>query len=55
MIDTVEHYIKVGVPLQAETKGKKILTSLQTFVTILFCRTKNQARRFARVILTINL
>ena len=36
MIGGIRHYIKIRVSLQAETKSKKILTSLQTSVTILF-------------------
>ena len=40
MIDTVGHYIKMEVPLQAQTKDRKILTSLQTSVTILSCWAK---------------
>ena len=35
MINPIRHYIKIGVPLQAETRAKKILTSLQMSVTIL--------------------
>ena len=36
MIGNIRHYIKIRVSLQVETKSKKILTSLQTSVTILF-------------------
>ena len=53
MISPIPHYIKIGVSLQAETKRKKILTSLQTSVTILFCWTKIKQGDLHRVILAV--
>ena len=54
MISPVWHYIKIGMPLQAETKDKKILTSPQTSVTILFCWAKIKQGDLHCAILTIN-
>ncbi len=54
IISAVRHYIKIEVPLQAQTKDRKILTSLQTSVTILLSHTRTEQGDSHRVTRTIS-